>query len=207
MKIQEFLKTDFRRTDFSGAELSNIRFLECDFRDTKFTGTTLKNINFQGCLFDIYRCKDYAAIESFRREGIRTDFIQCNNDSIKTRIVLHSSDIHYPVETDGQELIAYKKIFIWADTYNIPVIAKLNIPAYAERIVFKNSKCRASCAQVMDIIDEFGRHYRAGVSSYDFQFEYNVGHMVYADSFDDDPFNVCSNGIHFFLTEREAQNY
>ena len=36
---------------------------------------------------------------------------------------------------------------------------------------------------------------------------YRVGEMVYPDSFNDNRWEECSNGIHFFMTEEEAKNY
>lgn len=36
---------------------------------------------------------------------------------------------------------------------------------------------------------------------------YRVGEMVYPDSFDDDRWNECSHGIHFFVDKRNAINY
>ena len=36
---------------------------------------------------------------------------------------------------------------------------------------------------------------------------YKVGETVYPDSFDEDRWNECSNGIHFFMTRREAELY
>ena len=61
----------------------------------------------------------------------------------------------------------------------------------------------------MDIYDENDIHYDGGSSMYypKVRCEYSPKHMVYADSFDDNPFEVCSNGIHFFLTEEEAWEY
>lgn len=36
---------------------------------------------------------------------------------------------------------------------------------------------------------------------------YKVGEMVYPDGFDDDRWNECSHGIHFFINKQEAINY
>ena len=36
---------------------------------------------------------------------------------------------------------------------------------------------------------------------------YKVGKTVYPDGFDEDRWNECSNGIHFFMTRREAELY
>ncbi len=114
------------------------------------------------------------------------------------------------MDTDGENLICYKKIHV--DKYYCigygNAVAKLEIPAYADRVVYKGDKCRASCAQVLEIKDKQGNTYDVGCSAfYPSEKEYRVGHMVYARKFDDNPFNVCSGGIHFFLTEEEAWRY
>ena len=36
---------------------------------------------------------------------------------------------------------------------------------------------------------------------------YKVGEMVYPDSFDEDRWNECSHGIHFFINKQDAINY
>lgn len=36
---------------------------------------------------------------------------------------------------------------------------------------------------------------------------YEIGEFVYPDSFDEDRWRECSNGIHFFTTFDEAKNY
>lgn len=38
-------------------------------------------------------------------------------------------------------------------------------------------------------------------------FTYRVGETVVPDSFDEDRWNECSNGIHFFITKQEAIDY
>ena len=37
--------------------------------------------------------------------------------------------------------------------------------------------------------------------------EYRVGETVRPDKWDENRFNECSNGIHFFITRIEAENY
>ena len=37
--------------------------------------------------------------------------------------------------------------------------------------------------------------------------KYVKGEMVYPDSFDEDRWNECSHGIHFFVNKQDAINY
>ena len=196
---------DMRNADFTGAELNNVNFNYCDLRGAKFDGAKFSNVTFYYCLFDVVKTQHSMEIAQFFKDGIRVDwYCMLKNEGWVGSF--HSEDMSYPVETDGEELTGYKKVWIEYGRYGI---AKLRIPVYAERIVYRNDKCRASCAQVVDIYDENGEKCAVGTSM-SFgkgDFKYNSGHMVYADSFDDDPFEVCSHGIHFFLTEQEAWNY
>ena len=80
------------------------------------------------------------------------------------------------------------------------VIVKLSIPEDAKRSHGTERKCRASKAVVLEVIGaEFG------ISIYDGKTKYRKGETVVPDSFDDDRWNVCSNGINFYSTRAEAE--
>jgi hypothetical protein len=85
------------------------------------------------------------------------------------------------------------------------LIAKMLIPAAAKRSNATGRKCRAEWAQVLEIWDGTTQ-VQSGVSSWDGS-AYTVGESVYPDKWDDDRWDECSNGIHFFITRPEAENY
>jgi hypothetical protein len=60
---------------------------------------------------------------------------------------------------------------------------------------------------VLAIYNDQGEEVESGASQYDPNFVYRVGEVVYPHAWDDDRWNECSGGIHFFLTEYEARNY
>jgi len=64
-------------------------------------------------------------------------------------------------------------------------------------------KCRCSEAKVLEI--ENGENQIS--SNRDKNFVYEVGKIVKVEDFDDDRWNECSTGIHFFITRQEAINY
>ena len=108
---------------------------------------------------------------------------------------------------DG-EIVGWKKVVV-ADKNGMRVgaaVAKLRIPADAERSNASGRKCRAAKAEVMDIeplceVPEDAT-YR---SSYMPSFEYSVGAAVEPDEpFDPDRWSECASGIHFFITREEA---
>lgn len=107
--------------------------------------------------------------------------------------------------------IAFKKVRLKDGEYLSRAILTLEIPTDAKRITAVDSrKCRAEKVLVLkaeDVsgppISETARLY----SSYDNAFQYRVGELVIANSFDDDIRKECSNGISFFITRKEAEEY
>ena len=88
------------------------------------------------------------------------------------------------------------------------VIVKLEIPEDAERSSATTRKCRCSKAKVISITGiKSGKDYEEAFSQRDSGFTYHVGKTVVPDSFDEDRWNDCSNGIHFFVTKQEAIDY
>ena len=88
-------------------------------------------------------------------------------------------------------------------------IVELEIPEDAKRVSATSRKCRCDKAKVLRIL-----HYDRTVadvtevaSSRDSSFIYKVGEMVSVDNFDEDRWNECSTGIHFFINFQEAVNY
>ena len=49
--------------------------------------------------------------------------------------------------------------------------------------------------------------FQQAVSKYDNNFIYEVGRTVTVDNYDDNRWNECSTGIHFFITRKEAVDY
>ena len=81
-------------------------------------------------------------------------------------------------------------------------IAKLVIPHDAKRLnACSSRKCRASKVVVCEIFGEPGFDKHTGKTFYE------AGKEVVPDSFDEDRREECSNGIHFFITRIEAENY
>lgn len=91
-----------------------------------------------------------------------------------------------------------------------PLCIKLLIPADAKRSSATTRKCRASYAKVLSITNLKGAPVSVdSVTNWDFpdQLVYKVGEFVYPDSFDDNRWNECSHGIHFFIDRQEAVDY
>lgn len=102
--------------------------------------------------------------------------------------------------------IGFKKAL--SSNMEVEVIVELEIPAEAKRSSATNRKCRCSKAKVLSITDFSGAaEFQMAVSGYDNNFIYEVGKTVIVDDYDDNRWNECSTGIHFFITRDEAVNY
>lgn len=88
-------------------------------------------------------------------------------------------------------------------------IVKLQIPKSAKRSSATTRKCRCSKAKVLSITEIDGSD--SGItevcSDLDERFIYKVGETVSVSDFDENRWNECSTGIHFFITRDEAVKY
>jgi len=99
---------------------------------------------------------------------------------------------------DTGAFIAWKKV-------NGKII-KLLIPEDARRCSATSRKCRCDKAIVLAIehIDGTSTDLSSIVNNNFAECTYTIGETVYPDSFDDNRWNECSHGIHFFITRQEA---
>ena len=95
------------------------------------------------------------------------------------------------------EFTAYKKCMD-------RVIVTLKIPVDAKRSSATTRMCRASKAIVMDIEGNDGK-LKEAVSNHDWEFVYRVGETVEVVDYDENRWNECSRGIHFFMSKQEAE--
>ena len=88
-------------------------------------------------------------------------------------------------------------------------IIELFIPSNAKRCSATSRKCRCSKAKVISITTPSGdkTNITEVHSNYDPNFIYKLGEYVEVKNFDDNRWNECSTGIHFFITRQEAVNY
>ena len=85
----------------------------------------------------------------------------------------------------------------------------LEIPEDARRCSCTSQKCRCDKAKVLGItnLDTNESVSEIKNTSYSPAVTYVVGEMVYPDSFDENRWNECSHGIHFFINKQNAIDY
>ena len=88
-------------------------------------------------------------------------------------------------------------------------IVKLEILSDAKRSSATSRKCRCDKARVVAIenIDGLESRIKEVSSNYDKEFIYRVGEIVSVKDFDENRWNECAPGIHFFITREEAVRY
>ena len=123
---------------------------------------------------------------------------------------LYSADFSYannipyiPLACPSEgSFISWKKV----DCY----LVKLEIPESAKRSSATTEKCRASKAKVLGIYTLDGKEtdLKSVLNTNQITvLKYTVGETVYPDSFDENRWNECSHGIHFFINKQDAINY
>ena len=88
-------------------------------------------------------------------------------------------------------------------------IVMLEICADAKRSSATSRKCRCSKAKVLSIthLDGSDSGLTEVRSNYSKEFVYRVGEVAEVPDFDDNRWNECAAGIHFFITRDEAVKY
>lgn len=189
----DFRWADLNKADFSGAELNWTDFSGANLSEADFRWADLRNANLCGA--NLYEANFYGA-----------DFYGADLRKAKN-IPNYICPINCPQEGS---FIGFKKAYtiIGANRLYQSVIVKLRIPADAKRSSATTRKCRCDKAEVISITSISGNmEFEEARSSYDNTFKYKIGEIVNVDDFDEDRWNECSTGIHFFITREEAVNY
>ena len=120
---------------------------------------------------------------------------------------LHNADLH-----DAKNLVLpiacpEKGSFIGWKKCRGDLIVELEICADAKRSSATGRKCRCDKAKVISITTPEETPVDSAISQYAETFAYRVGETVSVDDFDDNRWNECAPGIHFFITRQEAVDY
>lgn len=183
-----FYKCTFRNVTFGCVLIEDSKFIECTFDNAIFTSCSIENVTFENCI------------------GVETISGTVHGNWVAHCEGLDSVPLVCP--KDG-EFYAYKAV-CGVDS-DLIGIAKLRIPADAKRSSGLGRKCRCSKAEVVDIWT-WGypsKHWDMARSFYSPLFVYSVGKSVkpVGEKFNENRWDECSSGIHFFMTEGEANVY
>ena len=172
--------------DLRGADLSGVDLSGANLSDANLSGANL------GCA-DL-GCADLS--------GANLSGANLSNANLWSTDLSCVKNIFFPMACPEKgSFIAFKK----AGCY----IIELFIPSNAKRCSATSRKCRCSKAKVISITALSGdkTNITEVHSNHDSSFIYKLGEYVEVKDFDDNRWNECSTGIHFFLTRQEAVEY
>lgn len=222
-KITVIENESFHGLDF--VNITNAVFVNCTFRIIK--NSYVENCKFVNCKFRIIY--DLCVKQSiFKNCNIEDGTI---SSSAFSDVKIHNSNFYNAliernyfnnIESfqnkffdlqcpEKGEFIGYKKL---RDVCYNEYICKLLIPEDAKRSSATTKKCRCSKAKVLEIINieteenvDKVEHMIRTSSAKDIYFDCKVNEFVYPDKWDEDRFNECSHGIHFFMDKQDALDY
>ena len=189
---------DLRGADLSGAYLSDAYLRYADLRGADLRGAYLSDADLRGVdLKNAYLRGAYLSDAYLSDADLRGADLIGINVSQTTAFLL-------PQCPSEGSFVAWKKAG--------DMIVKLLVTEDARRSSATTLKCRCSKAKVLAIeeieeIDGSESKLKEVASSYDENFVYRVGETVEVENFDDDRWNECSRGIHFFISREMAVKY
>ena len=205
---------DLRDADLRGADLRGANLRNADLKYAILEGANLWCANLRGA--DL----KYAILEGanlwcadLSGADLRDASLGCadlRNANLSSAFLggadLCNAKINFYIACPEKgSFIAFKKA---GNNYN-NYIVELLIPEDAKRCSATSRKCRCDKAKVLSItkIDGTSDGVDTVYSIYDETFAYKIGELVEVKDFDDNRWNECSTGIHFFLTRQEAVEY
>ena len=186
--------------DLSGATLSEANLSGATLGKADLSGATLSEANLSGANLSgaTLGKADLSGARLYGTILVHTDLSGAKLDKIKYNENTTFFALVCPEEGD---FIAWKRVN--------NIIVKLSIPAEAKRSSATTRKCRCEYAKVLELQNLDGTPYNGDkvVNKRYVETIYKVGEIVHPDSWDDNRWNECSHGIHFFITRDEAVRY
>ena len=183
---------DLSGADLSGADLSGADLRRADLSEANLKWTDLRGADLSGA--DL----KWADLRGADLRGANLSGANLNWANLGDISYNENTAFYAMACPEKGSFIGYKKAS--------GKIIELMITENAKRSSSTTRKCRCSEAVVLSITNIDGTNFDGEkvVSDYDEGFVYEVGKTVSADNFDENRWNECSTGIHFFLTRDEA---
>jgi hypothetical protein len=188
------IDANLRDANLIGADLRGACLIDANLRGANLIDANLRGADLRGaCLIDA----------NLRGADLRgANLIDANlRDANLRGADLRDAHIDNDYLTSLTSICPEGNIIGWKKCVN-EIIVKLMIPKKAKRSNATGRKCRAEYAKVLEIIGA-----EEAVSLHDPFFKYKVGKTVKCDNWNDNRWNECSGGIHFFITRDEAERW
>ena len=199
---------DDDQSGFRCATLEKVKFVDCTFQryNDTFSGAKLKKVSF-----------DKATVANSTYDGERATF---NENFLNDEVVSWDEK---PLDPDEDpryaELVkdgrTVKKITVYKKVYtpknHDAVIAPMTIDK-GTRVVMNpedDGKCRAEKVTIVSLVNAAtGKPVKEAVSGHDHSYTYKAGEVkTPEEEFDDNQYDACCSGIHFFLDRESALHY
>ena len=200
--VEEAVRQDIslKYVDLEDADLNGANLMDADLRFACLHNAVLTNANLSGA--DL----SFADLNRANLSNADLRFSDLHNTHLDNAD-LDDAKINYLMNIPDGEFIAWKKVY--SHENGKQYIIKLKILADSKRSRATTDKCRCDKALVLEIQDVVGNKLDlTEIINNNFTLcTYKVGEIVYADSWDENRFNECSHGIHFFLDRQKAVEY
>ena len=200
LRVAYLIKADLREANLSGANLSGADIYEANLSGADLSGADLREANLSGANLS------GANLSGANLNGadLRGADLSGANLRLAKNIPSYACRLVCPEEGS---FIGFKKAHTTVPDSR-EAIVKLLITEDAKRSSATTRKCRCDKAKVISITSLDGKeNFTTAYSYYDRIFQYTVGQTVIIDDFDEDRWNECSTGVHFFITREEAIDY
>ena len=191
---------DLSYANLSNADLHNVSLFGANLHEADLHSTDLSCADFGWANLN---CTDLSYANLYGADLLYANLSGANlNGAILYKVKYNENTSFFALQCPEEgSFIGYKK----ARGH----IVKLEILADAKRSSATTRKCRCSAAKVLSITTLDGRDDGTQYisSGRDSNFVYRVGEIVRVDDFDENRWNECSTGIHFFVTRDEAVKY
>ena len=197
------MRANLSYVDLSDANLSYVNLSYANLSDANLRGTNLRGAYLDDANHDNANLSDANLSDAYLR-GAYLNNANLSDANLRGASLSYAKNIPYiPLQcpSDGA-FVGWKKVN--------DVLIKLEIPADAQRSSATTNKCRCDKAKVLGFYDSLGVNELDMTELVNDRYEeckYVKGEMVYPDFFDEDRWNECSHGIHFFVNKQDAINY
>ena len=194
LRYADLRYANLRYANLELANLIDANLKNADLEETNLKYADLRNANLGGADLS-YADLEYANLKY--ADLRRSNLTGANLKNAKTNF--HTVGCKLACPEEGS-FIGYKKAN--------KCLIKLLILEDAKRSSSTTSKCRCDKAKVLEITDiKTGEKIEKISSNYDSSFVYRTGEIVYVNDFDENRWNECSAGIHFFINKQDAIEY
>ena len=194
LKYADLKYANLSNTDLSNTDLryTNLRCVDLRYTDLRYTNLSHADLSYSNLSYS-----NLSNANLSNANLSNADLSSANLKDIKTNI--HTIGYNLACPEEGS-FIGYKKAS--------GCLIELLILEDAKRSSATTAKCRCNKAKVLDIENiETGKKVNEINSNYDINFIYKVGEIIHVDNFDNNRWNECSTGIHFFVNKENAINY